>query len=175
MNSTGSPQQGEPLYLVVGQVKKLHGLQGEVLVDVLTDFPERLKKGKVVYLGDDRRSEEIASARPHNRGLIMRFIGRETPEDVEQLRGEIIYVKSEDLPKLPAGEYYFHQLVGLAVYDEQDNYLGELDQILETGANDVYLIKTPDDKELLVPAIDEVIKKINLRKKKIIISPPEWY
>jgi len=173
--STGSPPQGEPLYLVVGQIKKAHGLKGEVLFDVMTDFPERLHSGKQVYIGEQRHIETVAGTRLHNKGLIIHFKGKEKPEDVESLRNEIVYVKAEELPLLPVGEYYFHQLLGLDVYNEQGDYLGELTEIMETGANDVYLIKTNEGKEMLVPAIEPVIKRIDLDNRKMIISPPEWY
>lgn len=172
--STGSPQQGEPLYLVVGQIRKPHGLKGEVLFDVRTDFPERLTRGKRVYVGDERTLFTITGVREHNKGLLLSFRGIEQPEDVEPLRNQLVYVKTAELPSLPQGEYYFHQMVGLQVYNEQGDLLGELTEILETGANDVYIINTPDGKEVLVPAIESVLKQIDLDNKRIIISPLEW-
>ncbi len=172
--STGSPQQGEPLYLVVGQIRKPHGLKGEVLFEVMTDFPERLQRGKRVYIGDEHTLMTIIGVRSHNKGLLVSFRGKETPEDVESLRNEMVYVKTSELPSLPKGEYYFHQMVGLQVYNEQEELLGELTEILETGANDVYVINTPEGKELLVPAIESVLKLVDLDRKRIVISPPEW-
>lgn len=174
LKSTGSPQQGEPLYLVVGQVKKPHGLKGEVLFEVFTDFPERLRKGKRVYIGEQHNAETIAGTRIHNKGLLVRFTGKETPEDVDGIRNELVYVRVDELPALPDGEYYFHQLLGMKVYNEQDDYLGELSEIMETGANDVYIITGPDGQETLVPALDSVMKKIDLDNRKMVINPPEW-
>lgn len=160
--------------MVVGQIRKSHGLTGEVLFDVRTDFPERLQRGKRVYVGDSRTLMTISGIREHARGLLVKFRGKETPEDVENLRNALVYVKADELPSLPEGEYYFHQLIGLDVFNEQNEFLGELTEIIETGANDVYLVNTPEGKELLIPAIEDVIKRIDPQNGKIVISPPEW-
>jgi 16S rRNA processing protein RimM len=174
-HTAGSPLEGEPLYLVVGRLRKPHGLSGELLFDVHTDFPERIVPGKKIYVGEEHQPETIASIRPHQRGLLLKLSGKDTFENVELLRNQWVYVRSDELPALPDGEYYFHELIGLDVYDEQGMLLGKFKEILETGANDVYLILTPDGKELLLPAIDEIVKQIRIRDRKMIVNPPEWY
>jgi len=83
-------------------------------------------------------------------------------------------VKAADLPRLPEGQYYHHQLLGLSVVDETGQVLGELAEILETGANDVYLVKTPLGKELLLPAIEDVILGVPLERKEMSVRPPDW-
>ncbi len=170
-----SLQKGESLYLAVGIIRKPHGVQGEVLFKVLTDFPERIKKGKRVYLGEDYQPIVIASARTHHQGLLICFEGLDSLDAVESLRSNTVYVKSDELPALPAGEYYFHQLIGLPVVSRNGSQVGVLKEILETGANDVYLIESPGGKEILVPAIESVIVEVNLEQNVIVVDPPEWY
>jgi 16S rRNA processing protein RimM len=172
--STGSPVSGEPVFLAVGFLRRPHGLEGEILMDVLTDFPERLRSGKTVYVGDNHEPVRIASIRGHNVEKIIRFTGIETPEEAGKFRNKNLFVKAANLPELPEGEYYHHQLIGMNVLDESGQSLGTLHSILETGANDVYLVKTPEGKELLLPAVEDVILEINPDRKEMRVRPPEW-
>ncbi len=172
---TGSPGQGEPVFLAVGRLRRSHGVQGEMLMDVLTDFPERLKPGKIVYIGNAHEPVKITGVRGHDRELIIHLDGLDTPEATARFRNAMVYVKASELPELPEGEYYHHQLLGLAVVDEAGQPLGELTDILETGANDVYVVKASDGKELLLPAVEDVILDVNLEKHEIRARPPEWY
>jgi 16S rRNA processing protein RimM len=85
-----------------------------------------------------------------------------------------VFVQTSQSPELPEGEYYYHQLIGMMGKDEAGNELGLLDEIIETGANDVYVFKKSPTDEVLIPAVDVFIKKIDLEAKEIIVSPPEW-
>lgn len=172
--STGSSSPGEPVFLAVGRLRRPHGIQGEILMDVLTDFPERIRTGRKVYVGETHEPMKIVSLRGHNREMIVRFSGYSNPEEAGQLRNALVFVKASDLPELPEGEYYHHQLLGLAVVDEAGQPLGTLAEILETGANDIYLVKTPDGKELLLPVTEEVILSVDLEQSEMRVRPPEW-
>ncbi len=165
---------GEPVFLAVGRLRRSHGVIGEILMDVLTDFPERLRVGKIVYIGDAHEEMRIAGIRGHDRELIVHLQGISTPEEVARLRNALVCVKASDLPGLPEGEYYHHQLIGLSVVNEAQSILGRLDSILETGANDVYVVKTPEGKELLLPAVEDVILEVDLAKRQMTVRPPEW-
>ena len=158
----GSPANGEPVYLVVGKLRRPHGLRGELLMEILTDFPERLKPRKKVYIGETHHPHTIASRRTHNDGLILGFAGYDTPEQAGELRNQFVYIQAAGLPALPEGEYYHHQLVGLTVVSDEGRTLGKLVEVLETGANDVYIIKDDAGAEILLPAIPPVILDINL-------------
>ncbi len=171
---TGSPGQGEPVFLAVGRLRRPHGIAGEMIMDVLTDFPERLRAGKTIYVGEDHEPVKIKSLRGHDQALIIHLATLESPEAAARYRNAMVYVKSTELPKLPEGEYYHHQLLGLAVVNEAGEELGKLADILETGANDVYLVKTPAGKELLLPAVEEVILAVDLEHHQILARPPEW-
>lgn len=158
----GSPTAGGPAFLEAGKVRRPHGVHGEVVVELYTDFPERLYPKKVVYLGGTYTRMVIASQRPHNEGLLMGFEGITTPEQAGRFRNQLLYVASSDAGELPEGEYYFHELFDLNVIDETGNFLGVLSEIMETGANDVYVVVDEDGTELLLPAIPEVILNVNL-------------
>lgn len=155
-NAPGSPD-GEPVYLVVGFLRRPHGLHGEMIIDLHTDFPERMQKGRRLLVGEDRRPMTLASARPHARGMLVRFEGIDTPEAAGLFRNQWVYVRAADVPPLPEGQLYQHELLGFAVVDESGDPLGELVEILETGANKVYVVRNKAGKEILLPAIPSVI------------------
>jgi len=159
-NASGSPD-GEPVYLTVGLLRRPHGVSGEIILDLHTDFPERLKSGRKLFLGEEYKPMTLVSARPHAKGMLIKFKGVETPEDVGQFRNQWVYVKASDVPPLPDGQLYQHELFGFSVVDESDNLLGELVEILETGANDVYVVKDANGREILLPAIPSVILELD--------------
>jgi 16S rRNA processing protein RimM len=163
----GSPGEGEPVFLVIGKLRRPHGIQGEILMDVLTDFPERLKKGVIIYMGDQYQPLKIRSSRWQNKAMLLAFDGFMDPETAGQLRNELLYVRADDRPPLPEGEYYHHQLLGLEVVDETGGPLGVLTKILDTGANDVYVVRPARGQEILLPAIDQVILDIDLERKQM--------
>lgn len=172
--TTGSPRPGEPVFLAVGRLRRSHGISGEMIMDVLTDFPERLQPGKTVYVGDAREPVRIAGIRGHDRAMIIHLQGLDSPEAAARFRNAMLFVKSTELPKLPEGEYYHHQLLGLKVLDEAGQEVGQLTDILETGANDVYLVKTPEGKEVLLPAVEDVIIEVNLDRREVRVRLPQW-
>ncbi len=154
--NTGSPK-GEPLYLSVGFLRRPHGVHGEIIMDLHTDFPERMKSGRKMFVGEDHKPITLASVRTHGSGLLVKFKGIETPEDAGLYRNQWLFVKESHVPPLPAGKIYQHELIGFKVVDENDNPLGELVEILETGANDVYVVRDESGKEVLLPVIPSVI------------------
>ncbi len=160
-DQTGSPASGEPVYLSVGVLRRPHGLRGEMLMEVLTDFPQRLKPRVTLLVGPQHKSMRLASVRGHNDGLLVRFEGIENPEEAGKYRGHTVFVRAEDRPPLPEGEYYHHQVIGLRVVNEADEELGVLAEILQTGANEVYIVQRPEKSDLLLPAIEEVILHID--------------
>ena len=174
-NTTGSPQKGEPLYLVIGHLGKPHGLNGEMLMYLITDFPERIQAGMTVYIGKDYSKFEIDSIRNHTKGLIIKFVGIESIDKLEFLRNLDVFISTENLMKLPDGEYYHHQLLGMQVFDENGLNLGELSEILETGANDVYVITSADGKEELIPATKENLLHIDVKENKMVVKTLDYY
>lgn len=165
----GSPSSGEPVFLAVGKLHRPHGINGEIIMEVLTDFPERLTTGMTLYAGKEHMPVRLRSRRWHNQNLLVSFEGYTNPEEVSGLVNQYVEVHASDRPPLPEGEYYHHQLLGLQVVDENGIQLGRLKQILETGANDVYIVQPEQGKEILLPAIDSVLRSIDLAQGRIIV------
>lgn len=170
---SGSPATGEPEYLVVGLLRRAHGLRGEMLMEVITDFPERLQTNVPVFLGHQHGPAVIESSRVLGRGMLVKFRGVESSEAADAFRGQQVFVTSEDRAPLPTGQYYHHQLLGSNVLDEHDHPVGRLIEILQTGANDVYVVEQADGKELLLPAITSVILHVDLEQRRIQVRLPE--
>lgn len=164
---SGSPK-GESIYLAIGFLRRPHGVMGEMIMDLHTDFPERIKTGRKVYLGDKHEAATLGSVRPHANHVLIKIRGCDTPESVGKYRNTWVYVKSTEVPALPEGQVYKYELVGLNVIDDSNNELGTVTEIIETGANDVYVVKK-DDKEILLPAIPDVILKVDMKKKMITV------
>jgi 16S rRNA processing protein RimM len=173
-SETGSPTPGEPVFIAVGYLRRAHGIHGEMIMDVLTDFPDRLRPRRTVYLGEAHEPVKIESVRWHNKVMIVKLVGVETPEDIAPYRNQLLTVRVDELPPLAEGEYYHHQLLGLNVVLDSGEVVGVLEEILETGANDVYVVRKNDGGEVLFPAIDEVILKVDLQTGQIIARPQEW-
>lgn len=161
----GSPTAGEPVvFLAVGTLRRSHGIRGDIVLDVLTDFPERLEPGTLIYVGDKKQPLKITRRRPHNEGLILGFEGISNSEQAAKYSAKTIYVPAENRPPLPEGEYYHHQILGLKVVDENGVDLGVLTEIIETGANDVYVVTKEDRvvRDVLIPALKHVLLDVNL-------------
>jgi 16S rRNA processing protein RimM len=155
------------VYLVVGKFRRPHGLRGEMIMEVITDFPERLRSGVQVFVGEKHTEQIIHTRRRYGDDLLIALEGFQNPEQAGELRNELVYVRSDMIPALPDGEFYQHQLLGLRVIGDDGQELGHLEQILETGANDVYLVRSESGAELLLPVIDQVILGIDLPKGEI--------
>jgi len=162
--NSGSPN-GEPVYLTVGFLRRPHGLHGEIIMDLHTDFPERLKRGRKLLIGDARKPAAIEGVRPHQKGVLVKFKGVDTPEAAGEFRNQWVYVKASDVPALPEGQIYQHELFGFKILDENENLLGELVEIIETGANNVYVVRDESGRELLLPAIPSVILEMDTQRR----------
>ncbi len=170
-NRSGSEKHtNEPDFLVIGQIVKPHGIRGEVSVKILTEFPERFDEMDAVYLGDahSARLVGVESVRWHKEHVLIRFDSFADRTAAEKLRGQYLKVPRDSAVKLDDGVFYHYQLEGLAVVTDTGEPLGKLSYVLETGANDVYVIATPDG-ELLLPATHEVIRDINLAEKIVTV------
>ena len=159
---TGSPERGEPVFLVVGRLHRPHGLKGEILMGVMTDFPERIQPKGTLYVGTQHEPLKIQSRRAHSKGLLLQFEDYDSRETVSVLTNQDVFVRADDRPPLLEGEYYQHQLIGLQVVTDEGQTLGKLVEFLETGANDVYVVKKEGKKDTLLPAIDDVVLGIDL-------------
>jgi 16S rRNA processing protein RimM len=168
-NAAGSPIPGEPALLAVGKLRRPHGVRGEILMEVYTDFPERLKPGSVLYLGEAAGSLTLVKFRQHHQGLLLTFQGYTTPEAVGELRNQILFVHRDDRPPLEDGEYYHHQLIGLDAISDEGVQVGVVSEILETGASDVLVVRPDRGPEVLIPVNDTFVLNIDLESRTISV------
>jgi len=151
----------EPRFLVIGKVLKPHGLRGELRIRPLTDDPSRFSWLKKVYLGEEAlKPLTVETVRFHKELVLVKFVELNGRDSVAQLHGELLLVAMEDAIPLDEGEYYLYQLYGLDVYSDEDVYLGELVNVIETGANNVFEIEK-EGKRILLPDIPDVITDID--------------
>lgn len=161
------PTQANAAFLAVGKLRHAHGVRGEILMEVFTDFPERLQPGITLYLGQAAIQVRLMKSRQHREGLLMTFDGYTSPEEIGQFRNQIVYVKTVDRPTLEAGEYYHHQLIGLQVVSVDREPIGTVTEILETGASDVLVVIPASGPEVLIPVVDSFIRGIDLARHEI--------
>ena len=159
--------------VIIGKILAPHGVRGEVRIKPLTEIPERFLELKESEI-EGYAKLKIEQARFHKHFVLIKLVGIDDMNQADRLRNFNIVLSKEDLGELPDDRYYAFQIIGLAVYDLQDNLLGKITEILQTGSNDVYVVKDANGKELLVPALKKVVKEINLAEGKILVSPLDW-
>jgi 16S rRNA processing protein RimM len=152
--------------LQVGVITTTHGVRGEVKVFPTTDDPQRFKKLKNVILdtGREQREMEIAGVKFFKNMVILKFKGLDTMNDVEALRQAKLFVTRENAVELGADEYFIADLIGLRATSDEGEELGTITDVLQTGANDVYVIGSEGAADLLVPAIKDCIKNVDLEQ-----------
>ena len=155
--------------IAVGRINGVWGLRGHVKVTPLTSNPERLQPGATLLVrGEPRRVIEVVSPSGYP---CIRFEGYADRTAAEQLRGALIEIDEADLPDLDEGAYYVHDLVGLEVVTTGGEALGALVEVLHTGANDVYIVRREGRRDVLVPAIPDVVVEVDLRAGRMRIDP----
>ncbi len=152
--------------LEIGKIVNTFGIKGEVKVYPYTDDINQFKKIKKVYINNEEK--EIESVKFHKNNVILKIKGIDNMTEAENLRNTVIEANRSN-KKLPENTYYIADLIDLDVYTDENNFLGKVKDIYNTGANDIYSIETPEGKEILLPAIKDVIKQIDIENKKIIV------
>ena len=157
--------------LQVGVITTTHGVRGEVKVFPTTDDPARFKKLKNVVLdtGKEMIDLEVAGVKFFKNMVIVKFKGIDNINDVEKYRKKSLYVTRENAVKLKKNEYFIADLIGLQAESDEGEYLGELSDVLQTGANDVYVLSKEGTDDILLPAIRECVKEVDLENGKIIV------
>lgn len=146
--------------VVIGKAGAPHGLRGEVRVIPLTDFPERFESLREVFIGE--RVFHVEHVHYHRQFVLLTLAECTSREAAAKLTGELLRVAREDAAPLAEGEFYTFDIIGLAVLDMAGERLGEVTNVLKTGSNDVYVVKNPDGSELLVPALKNVVREIDI-------------
>lgn len=158
-------------YRAIGRVERPWGLRGDIKVFPLTDFPERFDPGARVYVrGEERR---VQHSRWQKGRVFVALEGVERVEAAEALRGELLEVPAETSAALTAGEYYIDEVEGCAVVSVAGESLGTVREVLQPGANDVYVVARPGQRDLLVPALRDVVVSMDLTLQRITVDLPE--
>jgi len=163
-------------YLIVGKIVNTHALQGEVKILSVSDFKEeRFKKGNTLYIdyNGNQIPVTVASHRLHKGTDLVKFSGMNHINDVEKYKGCDLLVDHEDLGELDEHEFYYYEIIGCNVVSEDGQEIGTVKEILETGANDVWVIERPGQKDALIPYIEDVVKVIDVEAKSIVIHVME--
>ena len=160
--------------IAVARISTPHGVRGEVKLLPLTDFPRRFEQTESLLMADGTRLV-LESARMNKDVVLVKFRGMDTPEVWAPLRHQELYVTEDELMPLPPGQYYIHQVIGLTVVDKNGSTLGTVSDVLQTGSNDVYAVKTIDGGELLLPAIASAIHSIDIVNNRMTVTVPEYW
>lgn len=157
--------------LEIGQIVNTFGIKGFVKVNPFVDNISRYDELKKVYIKRNKELKEleVEEVKYHKNMVLLKFKGIDKVEDAETLRNSYLEVDRESAIELKEGEYFIADLLGLNVFDDKCKQLGKLEDIFNTGSNDIYVVRTEEGKQLLLPAISEVIKEINLEENKIVV------
>jgi len=165
-----------PERLVIGRLATPHGTRGELRMAIAASQSDGLRRLRTVYIGEEQQPYQVRRLHliANGKEAILRLAALDNPEEAAELRGERVWADLTALPALPENEYYHYQLLGLDVADESGKTLGRLSEIIETGANDVYVVRGPAG-EVLLPAIDGVILTVDLEAGTMTVRPQEFY
>ncbi len=152
-----------PSRFLIGRVSRPHGITGELKIQLEPEYEGAFPPGApaAVFLNDAPQATPVSGSREHQGALLLRLATVRDRNAAELMRGVRVSVDEAHLPKIRAGEYYAHDLVGLKVVDMTGALLGVLEEVLATGSNDVYVVRRPDERELLLPAIESCIQAID--------------
>lgn len=157
--------------LEIGQIVNTFGIKGEVKVTPFTDDIRRFDNLKKVYVKTKKESTlyTVENIKYHKNMVLIKFEGVQNPEQAEMLRNAFLEIDREDAVPLEEGTYFIADLIDLDVYTDEGKLLGKVDDIYNTGANDIYVVKDEQGKQILLPGIKEVIKQVDLENEKIIV------
>ena len=159
-------------YLEVGQIVNTNGLKGLLKINPFTDDITRFERLKTIFIEHKKEllEFEIESVRYQKKQVLLKLKGIDTIEEAEKYREDYLKINRNKEEKLPEDTYYIVDLIGLDIYTEDGELLGKLDDVFSTGSNDVYVVKNGEGKQILLPAISDVIKNIDLEQKKIVVN-----
>ncbi len=157
--------------LEIGQIVNTFGIKGMVKVKPFTDDIKRFDNLKTVYIekNNTQKEYEIEEVKYHKDMVLIKFKDVDTVEQAELLRNAYLTISRDSAEKLEEGRYYIVDMLGLEVYTDEQVLLGTLDDIFNTGSNDIYVVKDKQGKQILLPAIQDVIKQIDMENRKMIV------
>jgi len=159
-------------WAAIGVIVAPFGLHGEMKVFSLSDIPDRFAALDAVYVGDQHIRYSVRKVRLHKGSIILLTLsGINDANAADELRKNDLFIPVDDLAQLPTDSYYQHDILGLQVFTLEERDLGSVVDIIQTGSNDVYVIKGATEKQVLIPAIKQVVKRIDLSAKRMYIDP----
>lgn len=176
--------------LAVGKIINTHGVKGEVKVEPLTDDPRRFEDLEWVYVSKNIDANDkntlkkikILNVKYFKNTVILKLKDIEDIDIAISFKNHFLLIDRENAIELPENTFFIFELIGCEVYEENDNLLGKVKDVIQTGSNDVYVVKNASNKEILIPAIKSVVKNISIENKKIVVQIPEgliddevWY
>lgn len=159
-------------FVTIGTIVAPHGVRGDVRIIPQTDFPERFMEMETCYI--EGNLYHITNARYHKKFIILTFAEVKDRNAAELILRKDIEVPREELVELPEGQHYIFEMIGLTVVDTEGQVLGTLKEVLQPGANDVYVVEQEGKSDLLLPVIKSVVLDIDMDNKTITVNPPEW-
>ena len=159
-------------YLEIGQIVNTSGLKGLVKINPFTDDITRFEELKTIYVidGKQRKEFEIEDVKYQKKQVLLKLKGIDTIEEAEKYRECYIQINRKDAVKLPEDTYFIADLIGLEVYTTENTLLGKIEDVFPTGSNDVYVVKDKLGKQILLPAIGDVVKQVDLVNRKVIVE-----
>ena len=157
----------EPEFITIGSIVAPWGKRGQLKVKSLTDFPERFSSGSQVYV--NHRPMIITESSTHKDTFILKLESVDSISAADEFRNLPMEIPASQIKQLPQGLYYHFQLVGLNVFTTKDEYIGKITSVLTTGSNDVYVVKGKSG-EVLMPAIEDVVKSIDIEQNRMVIE-----
>lgn len=161
-------------YFNVGEIINTHGIHGEVKVMATTDFAdERFAPGEILYAARKNSALQKLTVKKHRQQKQFDMLMFEEIGDIneaEKYKGAQLQITEEQQAPLEEGTYYYHEIIGLEVYSLKNEFLGTITEVMETGANDVWVVKRPNGKEILLPVIKDVIQKVELEQQRVIVD-----
>ena len=154
-------------FITIGKILAPWGIRGKLKVEVVTDFPQRFALYSQIYI--KRQPMTIDSTEWHKRKAIIKLNSVDSIEQAQRLKGQPVEIHHSQLKSLPEGQYYHFQLIGLEVWTTQGELLGNITEILAAASNDNYVISSAKG-EILIPAVEDVIKSIDLDKRRLVIE-----
>lgn len=159
-------------YIEIGQIVNTNGLKGVVKVNPFTDDISKFEDLKYVYiqLKNELKKVKIEQVRYNKNQVLLKLEGIDSIEKAEKYRNFYLKTEKESQEDLGEDTYYIVDLIGLDVYSDKNEYLGKIEDVFPTGSNDVYVVKDNLGKQILIPAIADVVKEVDLKNKKMIIN-----
>ena len=164
-------------FISIGKIAGPHGIQGAVKVYSYAESVSVFKSGITILVKNPNDSTvkdyRVKWSAPHSRFVLLLFEGVESRVPADNLKGFELFINKADLPELEKDTYYWNDIIGLLVYASDDNYIGRVESIIQTGANDIYVVKDEKNNEVLIPAIESVVLNIDVIQKTMKVNLPE--